>query len=490
MKKEKKKYSMKNYTQEQKDYIKEHYHNTQTIKIAEDLGIEFEEVSYIAKCQNLKKDDGFKYMRRDNSLTYEQCEFILNNFSTMKTSEIIEKTGTTYEIIKSFASRNKLSKDYGYKERSFTKEQEQYVIDNYSTTQTEEMVGNFNLTHSNIMFIAHKFGLKKDTNTTFFQNSKNGLTIEQKKFIIENYATMKNNKICKELNITKDQLHSYARNRKLTKTPLASKRYVDYYDELINKRNRETYSVYNFLEKNKEPKVTEECLYKSKYGKYAVNEHYFDNIDNEWKAYWLGFLYADGCNETNKKNGTKNVNRLSISLAKIDKEHLQKFLNSLQAENPIKDFIARLDGKEYKTSKITICNENICKQLNNKGCVPQKSLILKFPTEDIVPKHLIRHFIRGYFDGDGCISINKELKNINFNILGTYDFLYEMQKILIKECGVDETVIRLNGKGNKAYSFAYGGYADVESIYKYLYKDCNVYLQRKLDKFDTLYCLD
>ena len=28
--------------------------------------------------------------------------------------------------------------------------------------------------------------------------------------------------------------------------------------------------------------------------KYSLNDDYFSVIDNEHKAYWLGFLYADG----------------------------------------------------------------------------------------------------------------------------------------------------------------------------------------------------
>jgi len=489
----KKKYSMKNYTKEQVDYVKEHYHNEQTLKIANDLNLEMEEVSYIAKNKKLKKDEGFKYARRDSSLTLRQREFILKNYSTMKNSEIIDKIGVTYEQIRQFANNNKLSKESGFRENEHTKKQEQYVIDNYSSKQTFDMVGKFGLTHSSIMSIAHKYGLKKDKDLKIitFNNKKEGsLTFEQKQFIIENYATMKNNKICEILGISKDSLHSYSQDRKLRKTPQVSKRYNHYYEDLISKRDRKDYNVNNYLNNKKEPTVSEDLLYKSKYGKYKVNENYFDDINNEWKAYWLGFLYADGCNTTDKKSGTKNVNRLGLGLASVDREHLQNFLNSLQSDSIIKDYTSHLNGKEYYNSKINICNQHICQTLKEKGCVPNKSLILTFPNETILPKHLRRHFIRGYFDGDGCIHINKEKGNVNLNFVGTKEFLSVLQDILCEEIGLDKTSIHENNRGSKAYSFAYGGYADVESIYKYLYKDCNIYLQRKLDKFDILYCLD
>ena len=60
--------------------------------------------------------------------------------------------------------------------------------------------------------------------------------------------------------------------------------------------------------------------------------------------------------------------------------------------------------------------------LNNKGCVPNKSLTLTFPSKDIVPSNLLRHFIRGYVDGDGCICVTKPEK-IELNVLGTKEFL-------------------------------------------------------------------
>ena len=60
--------------------------------------------------------------------------------------------------------------------------------------------------------------------------------------------------------------------------------------------------------------------------------------------------------------------------------------------------------------------------LNNAGCVPNKSLILKFPSSNIVPTKLLRHFIRGYVDGDGCLCITKPEK-IELSILGTEEFL-------------------------------------------------------------------
>ena len=73
--------------------------------------------------------------------------------------------------------------------------------------------------------------------------------------------------------------------------------------------------------------------------------------------------------------------------------------------------------------------------LIKQGCVPNKSLILTFPNKHQVPKNLINHFIRGYFDGDGSISYgiqerysvrkkqNTKRLNINAQFIGTKEML-------------------------------------------------------------------
>ena len=82
-----------------------------------------------------------------------------------------------------------------------------------------------------------------------------------------------------------------------------------------------------------------------------------------------------------------------------------------------------------------IGNKHMRDSLISKGCVPNKSLILKFPSEEILPKELQRHFIRGYFDGDGTIGLyphsktNPKLEE-SLLIVGTKPFLEKVQDVL------------------------------------------------------------
>lgn len=320
-----------------------------------------------------------------------------------------------------------------------------------------------------------------------FHNQKDGLTQEQKIYIIENYTTMKTRDICKELNVSYERVHSYAQLQHLKKNQYASQSYNHYFEELLSRRNNPNYNINDYLGNSAEPTV--DTLYKSKYGKYNVNQDYFDVIDNEWKAYWLGFLYADGTNRIAYNEKThKMAYSLKLCLCAEDKQHLEKFKSSLQSDAPIKDRIAKLNDKYYPSCDFGVCNKNICESLQKLGCIPNKSLVLQFPTENQVPSNLIRHFIRGYFDGDGCIHINLKERHACVLFEGTKDFLTCVRDILYKELNVKLTDVVQSR--SRAYHIRYGKFSDIELIYKYLYKDCNVYLDRKLKKFDTLYCLD
>lgn len=299
------------------------------------------------------------------------------------------------------------------------------------------------------------------------------LSLEQKKYIIENYGKLKTSYICKKLGLTFSQVRGYASNLGLKKN---SNIYNFQYYILDRKSNLE-YSLYNYINLKEQPLLT--ILYKSKYGKYYINQDFFEKIDNEWKAYWLGFLYADGYN--NEKNGS-----IEVTLKESDYEHLLKFKESIQSDTPIKEKFV----KKFKNYRIIISNKKMSNDLKNNGCFQNKSLSLTFPNLEIVPKYLIRHFIRGYLDGDGGVYLNEEKHLIKVYFEGTFSFLCSLKNILDLECGLISDVSVIKDKYANSYSLMYSLPIDVHSIYKYLYKYCNIYLDRKLEKFDKIFCLD
>ena len=141
----------------------------------------------------------------------------------------------------------------------------------------------------------------------------------------------------------------------------------------------------------------------------------------------------------------------------------------------------KIANKERTNARWIVANKHLWNTLNNLGCTPQKSLTLKFPTYEKVPKELIRHFIRGYFDGDGSLCVTEKTRSID--VLGTYDFLYQ----LCLESGIDTNKIYVSkSKSNKVFRIVLGSKSDLYNFSKYMYDDCNIYLDRKYEKFKKL----
>lgn len=204
--------------------------------------------------------------------------------------------------------------------------------------------------------------------------------------------------------------------------------------------------------------------------KNTTNNNIFDKIDTEEKAYWLGFLYADGT--VRSKN---NDNQIELSLQERDYHHLEKFRNFIGNNNKI--------AWREKTKSYRYCfrSKQIKQSLINKGCVPKKSLILKFPTKEQVPDSLLKHFVRGYTDGDGCLYVSKG--KMHYELLGTKDFLIGLQS----RVGLFQGTIYLNHKNSEIRKISLGAEKQVKIICDWLYKNSSVYLDRKYKKYFDYY---
>ena len=230
--------------------------------------------------------------------------------------------------------------------------------------------------------------------------------------------------------------------------------------------NRKTVSYYLRLKGYKSnPKYVREidpeklCKYKNK------NRDIFEKIDNEHKAYWLGFLYADGYVANNK-------NAIELALKEEDYNHIVKFKEFMGAENKIRKKIRNMNGKEYISYAVSITDAKIKNDLIRLGCYPQKTKIITFPNENQVPSQYINDFVRGYFDGDGCISHGSTSK-VTTEVLGTEEFLKGYIEWTglhkNKKCGFKHSDIK-----RVIYSGPY-----VITILNKMYKDSSIYLERK-----------
>lgn len=207
-----------------------------------------------------------------------------------------------------------------------------------------------------------------------------------------------------------------------------------------------------------------------------LDETVFDSMDTEEQFYWLGFLYADG-------NISKTGNRLELTLALKDIDHLEKFRNFLKLTTEIKTVLRN----GHYACRLYVRNKHLWETLNNLGCVPCKSLILEFPKKEIFKnnKMFILHFIRGYVDGDGCLSYywNKQHTSINtqVSIVSTESFLNSIKKLFGNKHGYIHNKSSKDWE-NKAYQLTFNG-AIARKFARYLYEKATIYMQRKYEKY-------
>jgi hypothetical protein len=214
-----------------------------------------------------------------------------------------------------------------------------------------------------------------------------------------------------------------------------------------------------------------------------MNKNIFNAINSEKKAYWLGFLYADGCN-------IPDYNKVIIELSVKDLKHLKKFCNFIgissykikilpPSEKVCKGKIIHGNG----SCTIVVYSKQVANSLVKLGMIKAKSLILKFPNKKIVPNKYIRHFIRGYFDGDGCLSkyYSNHATRYNFTIISTHNFCKSMRNVV-------KSIANLklwNTQGKMQYCNISGN-RQVKKFLDWIYKGSSVFLDRKYKIYKEL----
>ena len=205
--------------------------------------------------------------------------------------------------------------------------------------------------------------------------------------------------------------------------------------------------------------------------KHNFNVNFFETIDTEEKAYWLGFLYADGC-ITDRS--------VRLELQKSDESHIKNFQKAIGALD-----INLYHRKDIESSLLCLNSVKMVKDLQKLGCIKNKTFLLQFPDNNKVPEKLINHFMRGYFDGDGCICVTSKTKV--FQVTGLNTFLDVYENILLNHCGNQNRAKRYAYKNNNGIeSFIYSGKNRLTDIYNFLYNNANIFLERKKKKFELI----
>lgn len=212
-----------------------------------------------------------------------------------------------------------------------------------------------------------------------------------------------------------------------------------------------------------------------------LNENYFQIIDSERKAYFLGYLLADGC----VCERPKSSKRLSMSLQLRDGYILEFLREDLESDKQI------LYSEIRNNAVLDVSSNKLCNDLIKLGITPRKSFTAKFPTFDQVPEHLFHHFMRGLFDGDGCIcsQSRRDTRNttFHFEIFGTFDVCNGVARVL--DNLVVSNDIKQAIKKENIYFIGYYKLQSLKQIYNYLYQDATIWLDRKRIKFKEVFSI-
>lgn len=200
----------------------------------------------------------------------------------------------------------------------------------------------------------------------------------------------------------------------------------------------------------------------------ALNENIFETIDTYDKAYWLGFLYADG-------SVSEKINRIELSLKEEDYNHLLKYKAFIGSDHVISKRTKMIGDKTYIGYRLSFNSAKMKQDLIKHGCIPNKTKIVTFPK---LRHSLIRHFIRGYFDGDGCIRKGSTSK-MTIEILGTEPFL----KSITDYFNIEGHIYGFKHSDIKRFVIA-GPKA--QEIMKHLYNRSQTYLDRKYEHYKLL----
>jgi len=213
--------------------------------------------------------------------------------------------------------------------------------------------------------------------------------------------------------------------------------------------------------------------------KYNFDTNIFKSLTAE-SSWALGWILADGC-ICNK--------RLSIGLSSKDEEVLYKIKEVIKYDGPISRSTIVRNGKEFYGSRLAIHNEDLVNKLIKYNATSNKSLTLEYP-ELIEWKHM-RHFIRGFFEGDGSVKYNKKRNCICINFKGTYEFLKRL-KINLRKClEIKGSIYRSNNTNENVYNYDISGNKMAVMFLNWIYYNSeeNTRLNRKYERSKELYKL-
>lgn len=198
---------------------------------------------------------------------------------------------------------------------------------------------------------------------------------------------------------------------------------------------------------------------------YSVNENYFNQVDSEYKAYILGWLYSDG--------NVRYEGKIRIALQEEDKSILEWMKQELEYTGPL--YYKKSQNGAKPQWELCINRKKLADRIIELGCIPNKSMTLTFPSANIIPNEFLSAFVRGYIEGDGSITHNY------MSIVGTLEFVYTLKTRI--PCEITNIYQRYQDRDPKdsSHQLFICRQEECKKFAQWLYKDATIYLTRKYD---------
>ena len=224
----------------------------------------------------------------------------------------------------------------------------------------------------------------------------------------------------------------------------------------------------------------------------TTKHNFFDTIDSEIKAYLLGFYLADGSMDFKNR-------RISLSVTKSDEyivDLFRKYISPYYKKTCSKSYTNKKTGYTSKPMVGTCFKSNkICEVLTRYGMGANKTYSESINV-GVVPNKFFMHFLRGYFDGDGCVCVTtgkREIKgkkytynNYNWSIISnTNGHLTQIKNKLISAFNIHANIIE-DKRGH--FLLEINKKHDFFKLRDLLYKDSNFALPRKKEKYMAIPC--
>lgn len=200
---------------------------------------------------------------------------------------------------------------------------------------------------------------------------------------------------------------------------------------------------------------------------YDYDRRFFAILDTEAKAYWAGFLLADG--------SVSEFGAVRLKLGAKDRSHLDAFASAIGGGLPIAEEIKK-DGRRLPSVRFS--SREMVHDLSRYGIIPRKTFGHPIPTG--IPPEMVRHFLRGYFDGDGCITEKSQsdcgILQYGLAVCGSREFLEWFRE---QARSVIPALVGNLRELRGTWMLTVGGNRKAGALARWLYEGATVSLERK-----------